>query len=83
MGMKWKCADGRIIEIEKMEIDHAKNCLSLLRKKGFVSIDEFWGSCQCASSCGGDMASYYAEQEIAAMRPHPVVDAFEKRISRG
>lgn len=37
---KWKTKDGQELSIENMETSHIKNCISMLRRNGFVSFSE-------------------------------------------
>lgn len=78
----WKTRDGRKLNIAEMETDHIKNCIAMLRRKGLCSTDEFHDSWRFVSSCQGEMASYYAEQQASGMHPSRAIDAFEAELAR-
>ena len=40
--VKWKTRDGREIPIKEMGTDHLKNCVAMLRRKGFVTPEEYF-----------------------------------------
>jgi len=62
--MLWKQKDGTIIRIRDMTDGHLLNTIAMLKRKSDAINDEAE-----AAACGmfhGDMASYYAEQAVAA-----------------
>ena len=38
--MQWQLKDGTLIDIESMDTKHIKNCIELLKKRGFVGYQE-------------------------------------------
>lgn len=82
MALRWKTKDGRILTPKQMETDHIKNCLQMLRKKGYVSESEFIDSLGSAYSLQGEYAQMYAENEIASMKPTRMIDEFEEELEQ-
>lgn len=80
--MKWRCADGRLIEIADMATDHLKNAAAHLRRNRVVTPDEWWRGVAAAASCQGEMASYYADQEVTGMIPSRKLAAMEDELRR-
>lgn len=80
--MKWRCKDGLELDVEEMESAHIQNCINMLRRNGYVSLDTFWRAVGSASASQGEMASYYAEQEIADMMPTAILDEMEFELGR-
>lgn len=68
--MKWRCKDGRSIELSDMETSHLHNTVNMLRRKGFVTPEDFDACARYAySPMSGDYAAMAAEQEL--LRSHP------------
>jgi len=81
--MKWKCKDGREIDIKDMEASHLKNAIAMLRRKGVVTTDEFL-SC-LAYACSGDTpdgAAMAAETEVDRMKPWKGLNIMEDELAR-
>jgi len=82
MTTTWTNRKGRKFEIADMDTTHIRNCLAMLRRKGFISESE------CDSCMGyspqGEMAQYCYEQSMddAFARTSPYIDAFEKELDR-
>ena len=83
--MRWKMGDVTLIDIDKMESSHIQNCLAMMRRKGFIGVEElghYFGP-----GPQGDMASLAFEQaqsEAFNMRPAGVIDEFRTELaSRG
>ena len=67
----WKTRDGQVIPIKDLEIQHLKNIIKILKKKGFISqstLDFYLTS----SGPLGDMASYAFEREQDKVFKAPV-----------
>ncbi len=79
--MKWTTKDGRVLRLSEMSTDHLKNAAAMLRRKGYCSVDEFELSWSALSMCQGEMASYYAEQACADLRPTRALDALDAEIA--
>lgn len=80
--MLWTTKDGRKLSVRKMSLGHIKNCIALLRRRGYVSEAEFVDACGWGFSMNGEMASYYAEQEIAQMLPTRMLDIMQEELDR-
>jgi hypothetical protein len=78
---KWRTRDGRMLNMEDMSTEHLRNCVSLLRSKGYCSTVEFEDAWSAVASCRGDMASYYAEQQASSLLPSLVIDQMEKILA--
>lgn len=81
--MKWKCKDGRIIDIKDIETDHLRNIINMLRRKGVVTPDEYL-SC-LAYACSGDTpdgAAMAAEAEVDRMKPWAKLELLEAELGR-
>lgn len=74
--MKWKCKDGRLVDIKGMATAHLNNAVVMLRLKGFVTEDEFLSCLTYACSVDTpDGAASTAEAELSAMKPfHGLAD---------
>jgi len=79
--MKWRTKDGRIIDIKTMETAHIKNCVAMLEKAGYVSIEDFSASVSAMGSLNGEYAQMAAENEVWAMKPVATLDAFYNELS--
>lgn len=71
----WTCKDGRKIKIKDMSDSHLKNTIAMLERAHSSLIENAWAAC---SILQGEMASYYAEQEIDGLEEvnstHPLYD---------
>ena len=79
--MKWKCKDGRELDIKDMETNHLKNAIAMLRRKGVVTTDEYL-SC-LAYACSGDTpdgAAMAAEAEVDRMKPWKGLEVMEVEL---
>lgn len=80
--MKWKCKDGRELDIKDMETNHLKNAVAMLRRKGVVTTDEYL-SC-LAYACSGDTpdgAAMAAEAEFSSMKPWKGLAIMEEELA--
>lgn len=80
--MLWTTKEGHKIPVRKMSVDHIKNCMAMLRRRGYVSEAEFVAACGWGFSMNGEMASYYAEQEVAQMCPTRMLDIMQEELDR-
>lgn len=67
--MKWKCKDGRVLDIKDMETDHIQNVINMLRRKNVVTENEYLDC--LAYACSGstpDGAAMAAEAEVDRMK---------------
>lgn len=81
--MKWKCKDGRVLEVSEMGTDHLKNTIAMLRRNGVVTPDEFL-SC-LAYACSGDTpdgAAMAAEAEVDGMKQWNGLEVLEDELAR-
>lgn len=81
--MKWKCKDGRELDVKDMETSHLKSTIALLRRKGAVTLGEYL-SC-LAYACSKDTpdgAAMAAEAEVNGMRPWSGLDIMEAELAR-
>lgn len=46
----WTTKAGNQVPLADLETSHLKNIISMLRRKGFVSLEEFHASCAAAAS---------------------------------
>ena len=79
--MRWKCNNGREIEIADLSDQHLTNIGRMLHRNNFVTRDQFL---ECAAYCADPMtpdgARDAAEQECARMNFTPDTDAIFKEI---
>lgn len=75
----WKTEDGRILEINKMETEHIKNCLNLLKRKNFISFESF-NRYLNSYNCLGDAAQLCVDLEYANKIPNQTIDFFEEEL---
>jgi hypothetical protein len=81
--MKWKCKDGREIELRDMETGHLKNAIAMLRRQNVVTEDEFLSCAAYAcSSSSGEYAAMAAENEMMNMRPWKGLKMMEAELGR-
>jgi hypothetical protein len=80
--MKWTKQDGTQVEISEMSTEHLKNTLAMLKRKGYVSPEEWEAHLAAAFSFSGEMSSYYAEQEADRMKVHAAIPALEKEYAK-
>jgi len=80
--MKWKCQDGREIEIKAMTASHLKNTIALIRRKGGMTVTEF-NSCiaYVCSPFAGECASMALERELADAAPCGELEALEEELA--
>lgn len=81
---KWKTKEGKILSIKKMETSHINNCIRILERNGFVSVQTLSFYLYGPKPIG-DMAQLAYEQEcneIFELQPTPYLDAFEKELKR-
>ena len=79
--MKWKCKDGRVLDIQSMTTDHLKNTISMLRRNKFITPDEYLDMLSCAYSFQGEMAQYYAEQDLGNYSPSNTLAYMEETLN--
>lgn len=81
--MKWRCKDGREIELHEIETGHLKNIIEMLRRKGVVSPRVYF-SC-LAYSCSSDTpdgAAMAAETEWLSMKPWKGMELLEAELDK-
>ena len=79
--MKWKCRDGRILDIKDMDTGHLRNVIARLRRHGVVTPDEYMNCAAYAcSSSSGEYAAMAADQELAGMKPWRGLDVLETEL---
>lgn len=82
--MKWKCKDGRELELADMSTDHLKNVITMLRSKGTVTPNEYLSCLAYAcSSNTGEYAAMAAEQELDDMQPWIGLELLENELAKG
>lgn len=68
--MKWKCKDGRELEISDMDTAHLINAIAMLRRNYVVTPNEYLDCLGYAcSSDTPDGAAMAAENELSTMKP--------------
>lgn len=82
IGPIWRTRDGRYLPVRVMELDHLRNAIWHLRTQGFCTGTEYDDALTGSASARGDMATYYADQEVASLRPHPSLDMLERELQR-
>lgn len=82
MAHTWTTRDGRRLRLTEMGTDHLRNTAAFLRRRGYCATSEFDASWCSALACNGDMASYYAEQYCADLRPLALLDEIDAEIAR-
>ena len=81
--MRWRCKDGRVLELAEIETDHLKNIVHYLRSKGAVTPDEYIDCLGYAcSSSTPDGAAMAAEQELEGMKPMAGLEKLEAELER-
>ena len=80
-GATWTTSDKRVLDLNEMSLAHLLNTHRLLKRKGFISTDDYDTALGFACSVQGEMASYYAEQEIADLKPHLFINTLEDAIN--
>ena len=78
----WKCKDGRVLDISAMTTDHIKNCIAMMRRKGFVSVEEFRYYLCADTSAMGDGAYDAFENEMSSLRFCRAIDAMEAEVNK-
>jgi hypothetical protein len=81
--MKWKCWDGRVLDIKEMTTEHLKNVIAMLRRNRVVTFDEYL-SCAahaCSGSCG-EYSAMAAESELDSMKPWAGLEKLEAELER-
>lgn len=79
--MKWKCKNGMLIEVSEMGTDHLEKTIAMLRRKGFVTHDEFF-SCAACSGIAGEYAALAAEAELLNMKPWSGLAVLEAELAQ-
>jgi hypothetical protein len=82
--LTWTTKDGKTIPISKMATSHIRNCIKMLKEKGFVSVNtvEFYLTCPEPM---GDMAydAYLEELDYVSEAPiSPYIDYFEAELKK-
>lgn len=79
----WKTQDGRRIPTDMLDTSHLRNIVAMLRSKGYVTEDEFFGTLAyaCASSTP-DGAAMAAEAELLNMRVFPQLAELEAELQK-
>lgn len=78
----WITKDKRKLLVTEMETEHIKNCIKMLKRAGYCSMEDFNSAWAGLSMLRGEMALYYAEQEVDTMTPHPAIDVFEMELAK-
>jgi hypothetical protein len=81
--MKWKCKDGRVIDITQMDTQHLRNTINMLRQKGVVTQNE-WDDCAryAFSPMSGEYAAMAAEQELYNSHPWSGLAKMEAELAK-
>lgn len=80
--MEWKTKDGRIIDIKDMTDSHLKNTISMLRRNGFITNNDFLDMLGFAFSLNGEMAQDAAESEIANAKISTILEVMETELNK-
>ena len=81
--LKWRCKDGRMLDIKDMTTAHLKNTIAMLRRNNVVTPDEFFNCAAYAcSSTSGEYAAMAAEQELMLMKPWHGLELMEAELAR-
>lgn len=72
--MVWKTKDGRFIEIRQLSDDHLSNIVTMLRRDGYVTEDE-WFAELARMCCGSESSTYEAGRNFDEMKTHTVAEA--------
>lgn len=81
MSAVWTTRDGRRMLLCDMETSHLKNCISMMRGKGYVTAGELL-DCLRYASTAPDGASMAAEEASLHMRPSAMLGQLEKELSK-
>ena len=80
----WRTKDKRVILIADMEDEHLLNSIEMLKRNGYCTIAAYDAGCAALGSQRGEMAQYYAEQEMTNAKPcHELDWLIEEAKRRG
>lgn len=83
MIMHWKTKDGREIPIQDLPTPHLTSIIAMLRRRGYVTPEEYQGLAAYArSSSTPDGAQLAAESELLSTRPWEVLKHLEEELHR-
>lgn len=82
--MKWKCKDGRQIEISDMTDNHLLNAFNMMERKGFVGDKALSVLCVCTAEMpDGAAMALESEQSMIADAPYSFYyDKLQEEIKR-
>lgn len=81
--MKWKCQDGRVVDIADMTTRQLKNAVAMLRRKGCVTKEEYFSL--LAVVCSGDTpdgVAYATDGVLMTRSIHPALELMEMELAR-
>lgn len=81
---QWRTKDGRKLMAEEMSTEHIVSALSLLKRKGFVSLStlEFYLTCRPPTGEGAQIAFGQECSRIFAAPASPFIDIFEEELKK-
>lgn len=78
---KWRDARGKLWDVKDMDVNHIRNALAMLRRKGFISpnLVKFYIAC---AEPQGEMAqeAFYTEFDTITQPTSKFIDIFEARL---
>lgn len=80
--MKWKCKDGRELELHEIETDHLKNIITWLRRQGVTTTDEFLDCLGASASVSGEFAQMALDNEAMSMTPWKDLELLEAELKK-
>jgi len=78
----WKTKEGQVLDIKDMSTKHLENAVAMVRRKGFITQDQYLRL--AAYAFGGDtpeMASYYAEGELSQAKVSMALGPMEDELA--
>ena len=80
--MKWKCLDGRELEISEMHTDHIKNCVAMMRREGFCTVRELAQMFAMPRDMMGEMAADALDRELDDVKASSALEEMEEELER-